>query len=128
MTNAIIRKVDLALQLGITKGRVSQLITAGLPVRADGKLDRNAALAGSSRLPCLQALGLQALASPRPLIQNRNIIAIIIAIADQGMMIPATHIINFVAGERVFAPPSYLRLGSGETLGTIMTEDIARLP
>lgn len=40
----IISKAALAAELGVTKGRVSQYLTAGLPERADGKLDREAAL------------------------------------------------------------------------------------
>ncbi len=41
---AIITKAALAAELGITKGRVSQYVKAGMPVREDGKLDREAAL------------------------------------------------------------------------------------
>ena len=42
---AIITKAVLASELGLSKGRISQYVTAGLPVRADGKLDRDEALA-----------------------------------------------------------------------------------
>jgi len=41
----IVSKTQFAAALGITPGRVSQLIKAGLPVRADGKLDLAAASA-----------------------------------------------------------------------------------
>src|SRR4051812_3452793 len=37
-------KSALAAELGITKGRVSQYVAAGMPVRSDGKLDRGAAI------------------------------------------------------------------------------------
>jgi hypothetical protein len=40
----IITKASLAAELGITKARVSQYVKAGLPVRTDGKLDRERAL------------------------------------------------------------------------------------
>ncbi len=38
-----IKKSQLAQLLGVSKGRISQLITAGLPVREDGRIDRAAA-------------------------------------------------------------------------------------
>ena len=41
----IITKSALAAELGLSKGRISQYVTAGLPVRPDGKLDRDEALA-----------------------------------------------------------------------------------
>ena len=37
-------KSALASELGITRGRVSQYVSAGMPTLADGKLDREAAL------------------------------------------------------------------------------------
>lgn len=40
----IITKAELATLLGVSRPRVSQLVRDGLPVRADGKLDREAAL------------------------------------------------------------------------------------
>lgn len=42
--SAKLRKAELARMLGVTRARVSQLVTAGLPVEADGRLDRTAAL------------------------------------------------------------------------------------
>ena len=41
----VITKTALAAELKLTKGRVSQYVSAGMPVRADGKLDRDAAMA-----------------------------------------------------------------------------------
>lgn len=41
----VISKSAFADELGLSKPRVTQLIEKGLPVRADGKLDRSAALA-----------------------------------------------------------------------------------
>lgn len=40
----ITTKAALADELGVTRARVSQYVKAGLPVRVDGKLDRDAAL------------------------------------------------------------------------------------
>ncbi len=40
----VITKADLARELGVSKSRVSQYVKEGLPVRPDGKLDREAAL------------------------------------------------------------------------------------
>ena len=40
----ITTKSALAAELGITKGRVSQYVKMGLPVRSDSKLDREVAL------------------------------------------------------------------------------------
>lgn len=40
----IITKAALAAELKVSKARVSQYVTAGLPVRGDGKLDRETAL------------------------------------------------------------------------------------
>jgi hypothetical protein len=45
MPNEIIRKSDLARELGVSRARVSQLVGRGLPVRPDGRLDRPRALA-----------------------------------------------------------------------------------
>jgi hypothetical protein len=42
MTN--ISKAAFARELGVSKARISQLITRGLPVRDDGKIDRDTAL------------------------------------------------------------------------------------
>src|ERR1700712_3203720 len=41
---AITTKSALAAELGITKSRVSQDVNRGLPIRSDGKLDRDQAL------------------------------------------------------------------------------------
>ena len=41
---AIISKAQLAREIGVSKARISQLVSGGLPVRADGKLDRILAL------------------------------------------------------------------------------------
>src|SRR3954447_15566816 len=41
---AVTSKSALATELGITRGRVSQYVSAGMPTLADGKLDREAAL------------------------------------------------------------------------------------
>jgi hypothetical protein len=41
----IIRKSELAAELGLSKARISQLVKIGLPVRSDGRLDRAQALA-----------------------------------------------------------------------------------
>lgn len=41
----MLSKAQIAKELGISAGRVSQLIKAGLPVRADGKVNRDTALA-----------------------------------------------------------------------------------
>lgn len=40
----ITTKAGLAAELGISKARVSQYVQRGLPVRSDGKLDREQAL------------------------------------------------------------------------------------
>lgn len=40
----IITKAGLAAELGVSKARVSQYVQRGLPQRADGRLDRDAAL------------------------------------------------------------------------------------
>src|SRR5215210_603814 len=40
----IITKSNLAAELGISKARVSQYVAEGLPVRSDGKLNRDDAL------------------------------------------------------------------------------------
>jgi hypothetical protein len=40
----ITTKASLAAELGISKARVSQYVQRGLPVRSDGKLDREQAL------------------------------------------------------------------------------------
>lgn len=40
----IITKASLAAELGVTKPRISQYIKAGMPVRPDGRLDREAVL------------------------------------------------------------------------------------
>jgi hypothetical protein len=40
----IVSKAGLAAELGITKARVSQYVKRGLPVRSDGKLDREDAV------------------------------------------------------------------------------------
>src|SRR4051812_24107427 len=40
----IITKAALAAELGVTKPRVSQYVKSGLPVRSDGKLNREEAL------------------------------------------------------------------------------------
>ena len=40
----VITKADLAREIGVSKSRVSQYVKSGLPVRSDGKLDREAAL------------------------------------------------------------------------------------
>ncbi len=40
----IITKAELADQLEISRPRVSQLVARGLPVRADGRIDREQAL------------------------------------------------------------------------------------
>ncbi|MGJ0503980.1 MAG: hypothetical protein ACR65X_09600 [Methylocystis sp.] len=45
----IVTKAGLAAELGITRGRVSQYVTRGLPVRNDGKLDREKSLAWIKR-------------------------------------------------------------------------------
>lgn len=45
MVQAIVNKTQLAALLGLTKGRITQFVKAGLPVRPDGKLDLDAALA-----------------------------------------------------------------------------------
>lgn len=39
LDNAVITKAELARRLGITRGRVSQLVQAGMPVHNDGKVD-----------------------------------------------------------------------------------------
>src|SRR4051794_15061354 len=39
----IVSKAGLARELGVTKGRVSQLLRCGLPVRPDGSIDRDLA-------------------------------------------------------------------------------------
>ena len=41
---AITTKAGLAAELGISKARVSQYVQRGLPIRSDGKLDREQAL------------------------------------------------------------------------------------
>ena len=41
---SVTSKSALAAELGITRGRVSQYVSAGMPTLADGKLDREAAL------------------------------------------------------------------------------------
>ena len=41
---SVTSKPALAAELGITRGRVSQYVSAGMPTLADGKLDREAAL------------------------------------------------------------------------------------
>lgn len=41
---AIVTKSELAKTLGISRGRVTQFLTAGMPTRADGKIDRDVAL------------------------------------------------------------------------------------
>jgi hypothetical protein len=41
---SVTSKSALAAELGITRGRVSQYVAAGMPVRLDGKLDREAAI------------------------------------------------------------------------------------
>ena len=43
---SVTTKSALASELGITRGRVSQYVSAGMPTLADGKLDREAALPG----------------------------------------------------------------------------------
>jgi hypothetical protein len=45
MPDEIIRKSDLARELGVSHARVSQLVRGGLPVRPDGRLDRARGLA-----------------------------------------------------------------------------------
>jgi hypothetical protein len=40
----VLSKAELAAVLKLSKGRVTQLIAKGLPVRSDGKVDRNAAV------------------------------------------------------------------------------------
>jgi hypothetical protein len=45
MPDEIIRKSDLARELGVSRARVSQLVRGGLPVRPDGRLDRVRTLA-----------------------------------------------------------------------------------
>lgn len=45
----IITKAGLAAELGVSKARVSQYVQRGLPQRADGRLDRSAALAWLKR-------------------------------------------------------------------------------
>ncbi|MGD9656907.1 MAG: hypothetical protein AB7U61_04580 [Methylocystis sp.] len=40
----IITKAGLAAELGITRGRVTQYANQGMPIRSDGKLDREKAL------------------------------------------------------------------------------------
>jgi hypothetical protein len=45
MPDQIIRKSDLARELGVSRARVSQLVGRGVPVRPDGRLDRARALA-----------------------------------------------------------------------------------
>lgn len=40
----VVSKAALAVELGISKARVSQYVKAGLPVRSDGRLDREAAV------------------------------------------------------------------------------------
>ena len=42
---SIISKSELAKELSLSKGRISQLVKAGLPVRPDGRVDRGKALA-----------------------------------------------------------------------------------
>src|ERR1044071_6009714 len=41
---SVTTKSALASELGITRGRVCQYVSAGMPTLADGKLDREAAL------------------------------------------------------------------------------------
>ena len=41
---SVTTKSALAAEIGITRGRVSQYVSAGMPTLADGKLDREAAL------------------------------------------------------------------------------------
>ena len=41
---SVTTKSALAAELGITRGRVSQYVSAGMPTLEDGKLDREAAL------------------------------------------------------------------------------------
>src|SRR4051812_6948759 len=41
---SVTTKSALAAELGITRGRVSQYVSAGMPVRADGKLNREEAI------------------------------------------------------------------------------------
>jgi hypothetical protein len=43
-SNNIISKSQLAREIGVSKARISQLVSAGLPVRADGKIERILAL------------------------------------------------------------------------------------
>lgn len=45
MDAATITKAELARLLGVSRARVSQYVKAGMPVRADGRLDRDVALA-----------------------------------------------------------------------------------
>ena len=47
MTNPkkVLSKSELAVALGVSRGRISQLISVGLPVRADSKIDLDAAAA-----------------------------------------------------------------------------------
>jgi hypothetical protein len=49
MATAIVGKSQFARLVGITPGRVSHLIAAGMPVRPDGDLDRRVALDWISR-------------------------------------------------------------------------------
>ena len=37
--NSLESKSDFAARVGLTKGRISQLVAEGLPVRADGQID-----------------------------------------------------------------------------------------
>ena len=41
---SVISKADLSRELGVSKARVSQYVKSGLPVRSDGKLDRETVL------------------------------------------------------------------------------------
>lgn len=44
MAEGDITKTELAQELGLSKARISQLVHAGLPVKSDGRLNRNDAL------------------------------------------------------------------------------------
>src|SRR3954454_17309342 len=49
---SVTSKSALAAEIGITRGRVSQYVSAGMPTLADGKLDREAALRWIAKKHC----------------------------------------------------------------------------
>lgn len=65
-----ITKSQLAVLLGVSKGRISQYITAGLPVRPDGRVDRAAAEEWHRRRTATQTPVVIRRSEPKPKIDD----------------------------------------------------------